>query len=117
MKFKRIELEYIRKILEKYDYSNGVRKMNRFISELLNDADCDDEYDLINRDHYISYILWQRRDVEGALRNQNIAVTDENIQMVLDELYAEDMVSAQIGWDAINEAIRKAGLMELTEKK
>lgn len=39
--------------------------MNRFISELLNDADCDDEYDLINRDHYISYILWQRRDVEG----------------------------------------------------
>lgn len=27
MKFERTELEHIRKILEKYDYSNGVRKM------------------------------------------------------------------------------------------
>ena len=51
------------------------------------------------------------------MRNQNIAVTDENIQRVLDELYAEDMVIAQIGWDAIDEAIRKAELMELAVEK
>lgn len=115
MKFERTELEYIRKILEPYCYSDSIKKMNRFISELLNDADCNDEYDLINRSNYISshynsYILCLR--IKSVFSSHNIAATDENIQSVLSKLYAENMVDAHIGWDVIDDAIRKVGLMK-----
>ncbi len=63
------------------------------------------ELNLIDKNAYISTILWEDADIEAALVKNEIEVTDERIADVANHV-TEALSNCESGWDAIDEAIQ-----------
>lgn len=115
MKFSKNELNDVKEILNG-NQSESVKKMTKFLDEVLSDKDCDEEYDLINRDHYVASVLWQMEDIKAALEERGYATSDWNVEEIVGNINSEKMCDTEFGWEAIYQAIeQRSEYLELEE--
>lgn len=67
------------------------------------------KHDLIDRNAYLASILWQKEDLEKALRQNHYKTTDENIAILAKVLPCCSLEerSIEAGWYAIDHAVWK----------
>lgn len=80
-------------------------KMKSFLQAVLNDKECENKYDLINKDHYFATILWQKEDIKVALEEEDMPNNDDMVEKILDHIGISEMENCEHGWDCITDAI------------
>lgn len=101
---KRHEIERAIEILSS---ANETPTLIRRLKEIVTDPEGSSEVDLIDRNKYFATILWQEEDIRSALEDRGIEPTDENIELVFDNLGISEMENCEYGWDCIYCAINE----------
>ena len=83
------------------DYGDLIQVLNDIINDTENKAD---NICLIDRNHYIATILWQRDDIREQLAQLCMPTSDAFVDEVLKELSITDMEDCENGWAYIKTA-------------
>lgn len=66
-----------------------------------------DGIELFNRKDFFASILWSKEDIKNVLNEDGYARTQENVELILNDLDVKDMESCENGWAVISDAIRR----------
>ena len=116
MRFSKEELKNIINILAENE-DRAAQKMSHWLAEVINDSDCDESYDLINKDHYVATTLWTFESIKDALKEKGFRTTDENADLVYADLIPEAMEDYSARWEHIYATIDRLGEIEILERE
>ena len=122
MRFSKEELKNIIIVLEESDIlaeneDRAAQKMSQWLAAVVDDSDCDECYDLINKDHYVATTLWTFESIKDALKEKGFRTTDENADLVYADLIPEAMEDYSAGCEHIYATIDRLGEIEILERE